>query len=428
MKMMRRFSYAAALLLVIGAAVRIASNAQAARAELPRELHAVSPQSGANACKLPVSDQVKAVNAFAKMVPVFRHPRCFNCHGNFNVADPNEHSGAAVVPKGMNIREVMTVENRIRFHAQCAECHNRIEGRANRPTAQGDRFVSGWMMAPEPMQWVTAKDNESLCMLVKRHEENADSFVSHVRIDHGEIQFLKAAFEGKRALDSAAIETYDVVTEKPPGSMSSLIADATRWARLVGDHWKDSQDCGCVKPKVELVMRSQIIAKAQGQAITAEFSGSVMLEADTASVYSGSAPMTIGKISMPIPPQCTMVSSPKGGKLIVKDLRFGDGGNSGISLLVFPENSTGSHTFNCPGLPRPLEMPLFPPAQMWRYAHGGDLRGNDYFIDGFQVQSQSANGRSMVARKETTRTISQQGGETTAKTVFEIWTVPPAPR
>ena len=34
--------------------------------------------------------------------------------------------------------------------------------------------------------------------------------------------------------------------------MGQLIAQGTKWARLVGDHWKDSPECGCVLPKIKL--------------------------------------------------------------------------------------------------------------------------------------------------------------------------------
>jgi hypothetical protein len=35
-------------------------------------------------CPLPVGRQVKAVKAFLEIMPVFQHPRCFNCHGGVN--------------------------------------------------------------------------------------------------------------------------------------------------------------------------------------------------------------------------------------------------------------------------------------------------------------------------------------------------------
>jgi hypothetical protein len=89
------------------------------------------------------------------------------------------------------------------------------------------------------MRWV-GKSTEQLCRLMKGFEENAESMISHVVSDHGEVKFVQAAFEGRRALDSAAMDTYDVVPEPPPGSIAQLIGQATRWARLVGEHWKDS--------------------------------------------------------------------------------------------------------------------------------------------------------------------------------------------
>jgi hypothetical protein len=109
----------------------------------------------------------------------------------------------------------------------------------------------------------------------------------------------------------------------------------------------------------------------------------------------------------------------------VKEVRFATDGSNDISLVVFPENSSGSHTVTCPGFPQPLTMPLFTPMQQWRFAHGRDLQGSDYFFDGFQVNAQSSSGRTMVGRKEVTRTVSTQGVDVTAKTIFEIWTVPP---
>ena len=409
--------------------ISYASSSQTSEASAfaQRPLHVFHAARTGATCNLPVVDQVKAVDAFSKMVPVFRHPRCSNCHGNFDITDTNVHSGAAVVPKDLDFRQPLDVPQRQRLHAACGECHKNITGHANRPTLAGDVIVAGWMIAPAPMQWVSASNNEQLCMLVKGHEENADSFVSHVTIDHGEIQFLKAAFEGKRALDSATMDTYDVASEPPPGSLANLIAQGTRWAQLVGDHWKDSQDCGCVKPKVELIMRGEIIGRADGQAISGDFSSSVMLEPDMSSVYSGSGMVTLSNFKMPIPANCSIAHNVPPSKIVVKEVRFGDNNNNDISVLLFPENTSGSHTFNCPGLPRPITLPVITPMQQWRYVHGRDLRGTDYFIDGFQVAAQSSGGRTMVGRKEVTRTISAGGGDVTAKTIFEIWTVSRTP-
>ena len=177
---------------------------------------------------------------------------CANCHGKFNVLSDDEHTGAGAAKESkLDPTGLLTVSQRIAFHKRCGDCHNQIQGKGIRPQLTSNVVIAGWMLPPPPMRWV-GKDTEQLCILVKGFEENTDSFISQVASDHGEVQFVKAAFEGKRALDSANMELYDVVPEPPPGSMGALIAQATRWARLVGDHWKDSPECGCVLPKIKL--------------------------------------------------------------------------------------------------------------------------------------------------------------------------------
>lgn len=320
-----------------------------------------------------------SVDAFSKLVPVLRHPRCFNCHGNFDIADTNDHSGAAAVPRGLDFRRPLDVPQRQRLHAECGECHNQITGHAKPSDAGRRRNRVGLDDRARP-DAVGARNDEQLCILLKGFEENADSFIT---------------------------------------------PDGTRWARLVGDHWTDSRDCGCVKPKVELIMRGEIIGRAEGQAISGEFRASIMLEPDTLSVYQGSGMVTLSNFKMSIPPNCTFSSNVPPSRIAVKELRFDADGGNDISLLIYPDNTSGSHTFTCPGLPRPITMPVVTPMQQWRYVHGRDLRGTDYYLEDFQVTPQASGGRTMVGRKEVIRTIAAQGDDVTAKTVFEIWTVPP---
>lgn len=227
------------------------------------QLHTLMSARGAT-CRLPVGKRVEAVKAFAEMMPVFTHDRCANCHGNFNVLSDDEHTGAGAAKESkLDPTTLLTVSERVAFHQRCGDCHNQIEGKAVRRQLTDSTVISGWMLAPAPMRWV-GKDTEQLCILVKGFEENADSFISHVASDHGEVQFVKAAFEGKRALDSANMDLYDVVREPAPGSMGELIAQATRWARLVSDHWTDSRECGCVMPKIKLKVRHTWVLDTPG--------------------------------------------------------------------------------------------------------------------------------------------------------------------
>jgi hypothetical protein len=203
------------------------------------------------------------VKAFAEMMPVFKHDRCANCHGKFNVLS-DEHTGAGAAKESkLDPTTLLTVSERVAFHKRCGDCHNQIEGKGVRRQLTDSTIISGWMLAPAPMRWV-GKDTEQLCVLVKGFEENADSFISHAATDHGEVEFVKAAFEGKRALDAENMELYDVDSAPPPGSMKQLIAHATRWARLVGDHWKDSPECGCVMPKIKLKVEHRWVFDTPG--------------------------------------------------------------------------------------------------------------------------------------------------------------------
>jgi hypothetical protein len=397
-------------------------NTPVAAAQPARHVMSVPRSNGM--CALSVIDQIKAVDAFAKLVPVFRHPRCFNCHGNFDITNKDEHTGATAVPKDLDFRTLLNVDQRIRLHAECGSCHNQINGKASRPTLKANVTVSGWMMAPAPMQWVKAKDNEQLCVLVKRFEDHPDMFIDHVASDHGEIQFVEAALAGNRALDSANMDLYDVVSDPPPVTIEKLIENAMGWARLVGSHWKDSDDCGCAKPKVELIMRGEITGKSQGQTIGGEFNSSVMLEPDTLSVYQGTGTVTMSNFKFPVPGNCSVANDMQPGKVVVKEVRFAADNKDDITLRVLPGNTGGTHTIMCPGFPQPLTMPIFASMGQWRYAHGRDLQGGDYLFKDFQITASSATGRTMLGRKEITRTASAPGVDVTAKTIFEIWTVP----
>jgi hypothetical protein len=64
---------------------------------------------------------MEAVKAFAKMMPVFKHDRCLNCHGKFNVLSVDEHSGAVNAKESkLDPTTLLTVSQRMPFtnHAQ----------------------------------------------------------------------------------------------------------------------------------------------------------------------------------------------------------------------------------------------------------------------------------------------------------------------
>ena len=214
-------------------------------------------------CRLPVGQQVKAVKAFREMLPVFRHPRCFNCHGGFDITSES-HKGSDLVPSGLDPRALLTVEQRQELHENCDVCHTEIRGTLKRPTLKDTPTLAGWMVAPQPMLW-NGKGDERLCLDLKKFEEVPDSFVSHIQTDHGEVQFVEAAFHGVRALSPQVRTEEGIVAEPPPGNQRDLVAKARKWVQLLDGHWKEEpgsptpSECGCVMPKIKLGIDHRIV-------------------------------------------------------------------------------------------------------------------------------------------------------------------------
>ena len=400
----------------------------------PRLLTAINGAS----CPLPVGQQIKAVKVFGEMTTVFKHPRCLNCHGGLDVYS-DRHPGASAISDGLDFTLLTRELRDSASRKECQDCHDNIE-RKDQPSQKG-----GWMIPNPPVFFVDKhgklKTDEELCLQVKWMEETPDSFKSHIAKDHNTIQFIKAGFEGDRALGDDGLAEWKLTRAKPEGSQADLAAQANRWVKLLDGHWKEPpgtpsappSTCGCVKPKIELTMSTKISGTSEGQVITGAASATVPLIPDSSGlVYRGEAPLVHGQYTYPpLPPGCNVKSAPAGGTLAVKEARFdaGDDGRTTIALLVHPTNSGGTLTVSCPGVPKSFTTALMMVAQQWRFVHEPDRKDRDYQFDEFETPAGAASrdGRTLVGRKEVTRTTQQEGVAVTAKTTFEFWSVPNQP-
>ena len=386
-----------------------------------------------------VGEQVKAIKAFGDMVPVFKHPRCINCHGAMDVYS-DKHPGASAVDEGLNLTLLTRQQRDVVSKEQCETCHDNIVRK------DGTSKKGGWMIPNPPVFFVDKegmpKSDEQLCLQMKWMEETPDSFISHITKDHNTIQFIKSGYEGDRALgDGGLADAKPPKRDPPQGSQAQLGVQANKWVKLLNGHWKEPpgkpssppSKCGCVKPKMELTMRTLITGTSQGQAMTGAASATVPLTADSSGlVYRGEAPLVHGQYTVPpLPPGCNVKLAPEGGTLAVKGARLdaGDDGRTTIALLVNPTNSGGTMTVSCPGVPKSFTTPLMMVAQEWRFVHEPDRRNLDYKVDGFETPAGAVprNGRTLVGRKEMTRTTRQQGVAVSARTTFELWSVPNQP-
>jgi hypothetical protein len=413
------FALTASVVFFVSITIRGQGAALASPPPLPARL--LKAMSGAS-CPLSASKQLQAANAFRDMMPVFRHPRCFNCHGGFDIRS-EQHEGSDVAKEsGLDPRGLLTVNERKRLHEGCGSCHDNITGSLKRLDGT---TLSGWLVAPKPMLW-DGKDDEELCMQMKRFEQTGAAFVDHLTTDHEEVKFIEASFRGDRALGTA----LEGAPAPPPGTQADLIAKAKKWVTLVGAGYTASPECGCSKPKIELTMTTKVSGTSEGQVMTGAASATVALTADSTDlVYRGEAPLVHGQYTVPpLPPGCKVKIVPAGGSLVVKEARFDvrDDGRSTIALLVNPTNSSGTWNVSCPGLPNSLTTPLMQVAQQWRFVHEPDRKNLDYRFDDFETPTErsSEGGRILLGRKEVTRTTQREGVTVSAKTVFEFWSVP----
>ena len=169
----------------------------------PTEIANVPARPGPS-CPVPVGQQVKAVKLFREMIPVFQHPRCFNCHGGVNPfiektgRDPADKSApASTVAHGGGL--VRRQNDRARdgtllIESECQDCHNNVA-----PRRDGSKSV--WMTAPNFLSFV-GKDAPTICRQVKRASPDAKHLIGHMTDDNGGNNFTRTAFNGNRGLDS----------------------------------------------------------------------------------------------------------------------------------------------------------------------------------------------------------------------------------
>jgi hypothetical protein len=173
--------------------------------------------SGVQACRLSLPQQHKAGQAFEKMMPVLKHPRCLNCHGGVNEKLPEReggHGGGA------------TTET-----TDCLDCHNGVRN-LNNP----NRPRLAWR-TPSSSFFFTGRSTRDLCNQFKYIEKSPEDFINHMINDRGGDQFVEAAYKGDRSLNLAPVP--------PPVPHAQLVTYAREWANTVGAAGWKIPDCGC---------------------------------------------------------------------------------------------------------------------------------------------------------------------------------------
>jgi len=180
----------------------------------------VAPPGGAEvqrgeSCPLSSAQQLNSIKTFVKMMPVFRHPRCINCHGA--MPDPLNSPASA---RHAGVVEMDSTDN----NRTCEECH-----------------MNDWGDAARAPDW-TDKSDMDLCRgMHVVFEHDAPRFIDHMLRDGGNVAFIEAAFVGKRGLSEGGQTIYEGETGQPfsaappPGTHGRLVQQlGTGWRHRAG--------------------------------------------------------------------------------------------------------------------------------------------------------------------------------------------------
>ena len=228
-------------------------------------------ESRAGSCPVPVGKQVAAVQAFADMMPVFRHPRCTNCHGGMDIFS-DRHPGASALDEELDPRTgIRTHEFTEAFEAQCSDCHDGLQGWTMPPTGM-------WFVDPESG---APKSTETLCQQVKGFGNRTGAlFIEHIFNDHNGIQFIAAGFLGDRALGPDGLSEFHLTADPPPGTQRDLTDEASRWVDLLEARggWPGDPECGCVMPTIKLRIHHRAEDDTTDFSPIVDFAGEVTFE------------------------------------------------------------------------------------------------------------------------------------------------------
>jgi hypothetical protein len=241
-------------------------------------------------CGLSEKQEHDAPAAFAKLMPLFLTPRCFNCHGGVSpfIRMRTGNQVITLTPRGNHpdldqsegtvVRDRDGNEDFGATFAACDTCHDVGFGKGQ------------WRLAPfQPdMQFGprgVPKTALQLCMQMKTkgRKPGAAGFIGHMKDDNGDTNapFLATAFQGTMALDDEQVDAAkDDLKDK--GGYPAPIAIMTRaqalqlaedWVAEMGGKFRLPDDCGCKEHHYALRVLAHGMAQLRGMTWNLRFDG-----------------------------------------------------------------------------------------------------------------------------------------------------------
>jgi len=252
-------------------------------------------QGAKDSCPLSSRQKARAVKAFKGLAPVFKEPRCLNCHGAVNPFSIDGGHGGGYIdiraetkqflerqgfqsaltigsdPTGTitaktiaGLKEVAESRTEIGdndlirqkafdpMRAACKECH-----------------IDSWIIPMRHNHFV-GRSTKDMCVHMKTSSltNRPDLFLRHMQDD----ELVLEGFKGRKGLLEARS------AEPPQMSFATLVKYANDWIDAMGGKFHDPPDCGCTADGIILEVRQRILGDPQVQAGVATFDGSVQFE------------------------------------------------------------------------------------------------------------------------------------------------------
>jgi hypothetical protein len=241
-------------------------------------------------CPLSKKQAENASQAFKALLPIFREPRCVNCHGAVNpFAKDTTHGGGYIdirqeakdfLKNHPDLREYMEKEHpgpqaekelAQKEQERMENLANSAEEVSNSDTARKKGFflvevvcqvchIRGWIL-PLSENFFTGRSDEWFCPHMKESLGSAKAFLAHAEKD----ELIQEGFKGTRGLnEDFGIPKYIEVRKQPykpeqPTSMryATFKQRAKDWIDAMGGKFREPKECGCDPMKYTAKIRQR---------------------------------------------------------------------------------------------------------------------------------------------------------------------------
>ena len=255
-------------------------------------------QGAKDSCPLSAKQKVRAVKAFKGLAPIFKEPRCLNCHGAVNPFSrtgghgggyidirketgeflkmpdlQNSLTGVGDDPDGTFTAKIIAGLKEIAESPSEITDNDLIRQKAFDPMRETCKqcHIFPWII-PRRHNYFVGRSAKDMCIHIKSSSDTDTpvSFLRHMQDD----ELILEGFKGRRGL------LEPVPPEPPTISFATVEKYANEWVEAMGGKFHKPPDCGCTAEGIVLEVHHRIKADPPPQSNIGQalFDGAVRFE------------------------------------------------------------------------------------------------------------------------------------------------------